>query len=235
MSKSEVSKSEVSNRPPNGVDKKAKTVKIILGLSLALNIFFAGLVLGRLYSGDHRVGQAVSPAADMNLRHMFRYLSPEEKAAARKIFNWDSFKSQRQALRHSHKQRWKIEKKIRLLVAAESVDIKALAAALESHEKLSRKMVEPVKHFMLEFIPTLPQETRRRIARAMFAKKHKTKAGRHGHYQRSPDRPDHSGHSDQPFQPDQPDQPDQSDQPGQSGPQEAESKQKPEGMSKESR
>ena len=153
---------------------KTKFLLILLGLSLALNVFFVGHYIGekagpekRKFDGRH--------SFSFNMRRVGNYLTDEQKHAVRELLH-----SKRPMLNESFREMKKTEAQIKALVGAETVDTEALAALLDERMQKMAVVHEPLKMMMLEFIPTLDWETRKKIADEMFKFERRKKFRKHG-------------------------------------------------------
>ena len=146
------------------MSKSMKWIVAGLALSLAANVFFIGFGLGKRVLGPNR--EQVSgppPDAGLNVRSLNKYLSEEEKTAAR-----DLLTENRQKLREKSKQIHQNERLIRGLLTADTVDPNKLSALLDSHEKLMSETRSTTRRLVLEFVAKLDVETRRAVAEDLF-------------------------------------------------------------------
>ncbi len=137
---------------------KVKLLLVLLAISLAGNVFFFGKTLGSKY---HKFRN--KPSMDFNLRGVGAHLTKEQKKQARDILH-----SRRSELISTFKNMKETEEQIKALIAAETVDTEALAELLENRATAMKTAHDPLKQLMLEFIPTLDFETRKKIAEVMF-------------------------------------------------------------------
>ncbi len=171
---------------------KTKFLLILLGLSLALNVFFVGHYIGGK-TGMKKVRFDGKPSFAFNMRRIGSYLTDEQKVAVRELLH-----SKRPILNSGFRDMKKTEAQIKALVAAETVDKEALEALLDERLKKMAVVHEPLKMMMLEFIPSLDWETRKKISEEMFKFERRKKYRRHGpppHERKHP--PQHGGGDDE--------------------------------------
>lgn len=168
---------------------KTKLLLVLLGLSLALNVFFVGSFIGKKAGPEMRKFHG-RPSVSFNMRRIGQYLTEEQKREMKDLLH-----SKRPVLNAGFREMKKTEAKIKALVAAETVDREALAALLDERLEKMTVVHEPLKMMMLEFIPSLDWETRKKVAEEMFKFEHRKKFERHGdrvppHERRHRPRPD---------------------------------------------
>ncbi len=146
------------------MEKKAKIIIGLLAVSLAINVFFFGLYIGKHFGEKHpRYDKKQSVFFSMG--RISKYLSKDEKARAKEILHkkkaemWASFKDVRS-----------IEDEIREILSAEVVDRNKLKIAIDARAEKIRNVADPMTHLILEFVPNLDVETRRKMAKGMFKK-----------------------------------------------------------------
>ncbi len=151
------------------MSKSLKWVVAALALSLAVNVFIIGVVIGKQVSGpaasqNEVAGKPPRPSmGGMNMRALGRYLSDEEKEAARRILS-----EHRDAFRANGRMIAVVEQEIRALISAETVDVDALYAKLAELESFKQNMHVTAQSAILGFVATLDVETRRAIAQDLF-------------------------------------------------------------------
>jgi len=146
---------------------KIKWLMVFLALSLAVNIFIGGVMLGKEFrptpSRDH--GRA---AIGFNIKRFQAYLTKAEKRKIREILA-----DQRQDLADHYHAIREGETLIKSLISAKEVDRAALLEALENHAALMRQIHAPLQRVIMEVMAELDQETRQKIAKDMFRRDHR--------------------------------------------------------------
>ena len=141
----------------------------VLAASLATNIFIGGYVLGKEIRPDrppreHRMGGREL----FNMRHLAAYL-PEEKRAELTAL----MKGHRADLRESFHDIRETEKKVRVLLLADTVDKVALRKALDELESKTRILHGPLKSILLDIVADLDLETRQKLSEDMYQRREK--------------------------------------------------------------
>jgi len=139
----------------------------VLAISLATNVFIAGMVLGKNIHHPVPSRPHGEPGIDFNFKLVGQYLSKDERQKVRKVM-----KDQRGGLSERYRLMKDSEQHVKNLISAEEVDRVALFAALEKHSELMQQMHEPMQRAMMEVIAELGQETREKIAADMFKRKY---------------------------------------------------------------
>lgn len=172
---------------------KIKWLVAILALSLAANVFVAGMMLGK----EARRGpppHGGKPGIDFNIKRFGKYLNEEERAKVRKIL-----RSERRELGGRYRAVKTSERRIKDLIAAEQVDRSALLEALEAHAALMRELHGPMQRVMMEVIAELDHNTRSQLADEMFKRRPRFDGERLRKFEgpdgkrRPPRRSDHGG------------------------------------------
>lgn len=142
---------------------KMKWILLLLAASVAINIFALGVVLGKQFrpDRDHRGGPREH--VEFNLRRLASYLPEDKKGELR-----DILREHRKGLRGRFAEMQQHETRIRELLMTETVDLAALAQALNDHEAMMGKLKGPVRAVILDVVSQLDQETRQRLAADLF-------------------------------------------------------------------
>lgn len=143
---------------------RIKWIILLLVLSLAANVFFGGMMLGKGFRHGPPPGR--EPGIEFTIKRFGKYLGEEERQKVREILG-----AQRGKLGERYRTIKKSEKNIKALIAAPSVDRNALLRALEAHAALIQKMHTPIQRVMMEVIAELDQETRAKVAEDMFKRR----------------------------------------------------------------
>ena len=139
----------------------------VLAISLATNVFVAGMVLGKKIHHPVPSRPHGEPGIDFNFKLVGQYLSKDERQKVRKVM-----KDQRGGLSERYRLMKDSEQHVKNLISAEEVDRGALLTALEKHSELMQHMHEPMQRAMMEVIAELGQESRKKIAADMFKRKY---------------------------------------------------------------
>ena len=147
--------------------RKMKWIVAILGLSLTLNVFALGLFIGKGFRPPPPVYKKMArPSLDFNLKHMERHLAPESRDKMRAIL-----KKQHWELMKRYEDLNVLEKKIKALLIADTVDKKALKEALSAYAKQKQNLHWPRRKVMLEVIADMDLKARKKLAKDMFRKR----------------------------------------------------------------
>ncbi len=145
------------------MSKAMKWIVAALALSLAVNVFVIGIAIGKRVSGPGVNHGGSPPGGGLNMRALGRYLSEEERLAARTLLE-----NNRDSLRARSRQQRQNEQRIRALLMAETVDMQELEGLLRDHEEFVRDADLSIRRIVLEFVATLDVETRRAVAEDLF-------------------------------------------------------------------
>lgn len=145
---------------------KMKWMFVILALSVAGNLFAAGIWLGKEFGpGPGKRIRAGSPAEhiEFNMRKLAEVLPDDKRKELRQIFrdNHETMREHFATMRESEEQ-------MRTLLLAETVDIPVLEKALESHHDMMVEFRDPMKRVMIEIFATLDLETRKTLVENMW-------------------------------------------------------------------
>lgn len=145
---------------------KMKWMFVILALSVAGNLFAAGIWLGKEFGpGPGKRLRAGSPAEhiEFNMRKLAEVLPEDKRRDLRQIFrdNHETMREHFATMRASEEQ-------MKTLMLAETVDIPALEKAFESHHDMVVEFREPMKRVMTEIFATLDQETRKTLVETIW-------------------------------------------------------------------
>jgi len=136
-------------------------------VSLGLNVFVAGITIGKNYlghpTGSHQRTQRIDPNVVFNVRRISQHLGEEDRLKMRK-----ALQRQRMELRARYTAIQESQKRIKDLLKSIQVDKPALAAALESHTALVHDMRAPMNIVLLEVIAELDHETRVKMVDDFF-------------------------------------------------------------------
>lgn len=130
-------------------------VKVALGLSLALNVFFLGLTGGSLFQGKPE-GRDTAPNS------FLATLSDERKAEVQAVF--DRMREDRQAARQTTRASWV---KVREAMTAVPYDRAAMEAAMKGVIDARTERSEKRYGQMVEFVSTMTDAERKAFAEAM--------------------------------------------------------------------
>jgi len=159
---------------------KVKWLVLGLAVSLAFNVFIAGLIIGRgVKPPPPRQSQ---PIIGFNIRKLNKYLSPAERRHYGNIVA-----EQRELLRQKFWEMKKIERQIEQLIIAEEVDAEALFAALEAREQFSQELQQPMRRIVAEAILGMDRESRVEFAKDVFGPRQRPR--RAGPGDRRPEQP----------------------------------------------
>ncbi|MEX0298077.1 MAG: periplasmic heavy metal sensor [Kordiimonas sp.] len=165
---------------------KMKWILGILGVSLVLNVFALGLFVGKGARTVVPTRERMAPPADFNFKRLERNLPEGERQKVRKLLREKSGD-----LRRGYRALREVEKEIKAIVLAETVDVKALKEVLTKHGEQAQALHEPMRWVILETIAGLDFETRKKIVEDMFRGPRK---GRMGHRPPPHHRPPHGRH-----------------------------------------
>lgn len=154
---------------------KMKWILLILGLSVAFNLFAAGVWLGKEFKGDRGPRGLPREHVEFNMRRLAAYLPEGGQDQLRSILS-----EHRKNLRGHFAEMRAREQKIRELLLAEEVDVVALQAALEEHQNKMSELKAPIQSILLDVVAKLDQETRQALAADLFARRERAKGGRPG-------------------------------------------------------
>lgn len=142
--------------------KNNKWLIPILGLSLAVNLFIGGIMLGKSFNDPpSRPGRG--PRVDFDMQRFGQHLSQTERKKIRKIF-----RDERGALSDHYHSVKQSEEQIKKAISAPQVDRQALLKALKDHGALMQQLHAPMQRVMMEVVAELSQETRKKMAGDMF-------------------------------------------------------------------
>jgi len=136
-----------------------------LALSLAVNVFIAGVVLGKRINPP-RPSPGGVPAVDFNMKRFGQHLTRDERQKVRKVL-----RAQRGVMVERYQLVKESERRIKDLVSAPQVDREALMAAFEQHGALMQQMYSPMQQAMMEIVADLSHETRQKLADSMFKRR----------------------------------------------------------------
>ncbi len=134
---------------------KANWVKIALGLSLALNIFFVGLSGGKLFHSKPE-GRDDAPNS------FLQTLSDERAAEVR-----EAFAKMREARRGGSEDRRAAWGQVREVMTAETFDRAAMQAAMDAVMRERSERTERRYAQMIDFVATMSHEERVAFSDAM--------------------------------------------------------------------
>jgi len=170
------------------MSSKMKWLVAALVVSVGLNLFVAGVWIGRELSGGPERRAGAPARMDFNIRRLASYLPEAEQRQLRRLM-----KDHRRSMKATFKGMRVSEKRIRTLMLAETVDREALKAALDEHEQVARQLQGPVKSIILDVVAKLDRETRQKIADEMFSRRNRLRRGHPG-----PGRGPRNGHENGP-------------------------------------
>lgn len=140
---------------------KVKWIVLALALSLAINVFIAGLVIGRgarpMPPGQNQ------PNVGFNMKKLNKYLSPAERRKFRK-----AMVQQRDMLRGKYFEMKEAERRIKELITAPDIDPEELTQALQDHADFAQDLQSPVRKIVAEIILDLDHESRIQLAKDIF-------------------------------------------------------------------
>ncbi|WCL54553.1 periplasmic heavy metal sensor [Gimibacter soli] len=145
--------------------RNMKILFVVLGLSLALNVFALGHVIGRGLPPKHHSDRPPMGPIEFNLRAIHKLL-PEEARGQLK----DALRENRSMMRESYKAFREDQRTLKALLTAETFDVAAFEAALNQHDDAMRAMHGPMREALLKILPTLDQPTRAALADAFFSR-----------------------------------------------------------------
>jgi len=160
---------------------KIKWLVFAFAVSLSLNVFVAGLVIGRGFRPPPPPRD--QPNVGFNIKKLNKYLSPTDRRKFGK-----SLAEQREHLRLKFREMKSTERQIEQLIIAEEVDFEALQAALELRETYMRQLQMPMRRIVVEAIYGLDRKSRIEFAADIF--KGGPNARRQSRRERGDDRPD---------------------------------------------
>lgn len=134
---------------------KSHWVKIALGLSLALNIFFIGMSGGKLF-------HAKPEGRDSAPNSFLETLSDERAAEVRK-----AFAQMREARRGGREERRAAWAEVRAVMTAETFDRAAMQTAMDAVMRERSDRTERRYAQMIDFVATMSQEERIAFSDAM--------------------------------------------------------------------
>jgi uncharacterized membrane protein len=145
---------------------KSHWVKIALGLSLALNIFFVGMAGGKLFHGKPE-------SRDSAPNSFLQTLSDERAAEVR-----EAFAKMREARRGGREERRAAWAKVREVMTAETFDRAAMQAAMDDVMRERSERTERRYAQMIDFVATMSLEERVAFSDAMRERWRKRRARR---------------------------------------------------------
>ncbi|NVJ99543.1 MAG: periplasmic heavy metal sensor [Alphaproteobacteria bacterium] len=157
------------------MNSKTKWLLLILGLSMAINVFVLGMTLGREFKPVHGPMGGPRELAEFNLRRLASYLPEDQQSELRAILG-----KHRENLRGQFRAMREREEKIRALLFAETVDLEALEALLEAQEEGMNALKAPVRSIILDVVAKLDQETRQKLAMDLFERSKRPRRGPRG-------------------------------------------------------
>lgn len=133
-----------------------------LVLSVAMNIFIVGVVIGKNIDG-RRPPVSHGGWDRYNIRSLSKYLTKEERADVRALLarHLPEIAENKTALRQN-------EQAIRAIIEADTVDVEQLNVLLDDNERYAASSRWPVRRSLLEYVAGLDHETRLAVARDMF-------------------------------------------------------------------
>ncbi len=143
---------------------KIKMLVILLGVSLAANIFVMGTMIGKELRPT--APHAGPPMMDFNMKRLDQYLDKSDRS---KIHM--ALKNHRSEMRQSFQKMRASEQRIKELMSAETLDKEALLKAFEAHTSLKERLHTPMQKLMVDVIADLNVSARKHLARAMFQHK----------------------------------------------------------------
>ena len=143
-----------------------KLIVGLLALSVAANLLAAGIWVGRELSPDRRERFAGPPRVDFSLRELGQYLTDEQRKQVRALL-----KDHRKVLAVNFMAMRDIEREIRALMVAETVDRDALIAALDKHQAAMDNLHLPVREILLDVVAQLDYETRKKLAENLYRRR----------------------------------------------------------------
>jgi len=154
--------------------KNSKWLVPTLGLSLAVNLFVAGLMLGKSFN-DAPPRPEGRPRIDFDMQRFGQHLNQNERRKIRNIL-----KEERGALSERYQSVRQSEEQIKSLISAPQVDRQALLQALKDHGILMQQLHAPMQRVMMEVVAELSQETRQKMAGDMFKSDFRRRMGDEG-------------------------------------------------------
>ncbi|SDD31524.1 periplasmic heavy metal sensor [Kordiimonas lacus] len=152
---------------------KMKWILVLLAASLAVNLFIGGVMLGRQIRGEEGPMGSPRERVEFNLRRLASYLPESEQDQLRMIM-----RDHRQKLRGHFREMRVSEQRIKDLLLAETVDLSALEAALDSHQTKAEELKAPLRDIILNVVAKLDQETRKALADDLFERRRPGPDGR---------------------------------------------------------
>lgn len=141
---------------------KNKGLYAVLLLSLAINVFLAGVTLGKGFGGDNRPS---GPPRDFNMRALERYLDDDQRSQL-----LEGLHGQRSSIRATVRKLRLNEDAIRKVLSEEAVDKYTLTTLLKEHEDLIQSTRSPLSTVISNVVANFDWETRKAIAEDLFRK-----------------------------------------------------------------
>jgi uncharacterized membrane protein len=141
-----------------------KKVWVILGVSLAINLFFGGLIAGRLMSHRERPHQQAGFEDDLGPRGFLkrsglREAGPEVKQILR---------AQREQLKGNMRSLGQTREHVRVVLETEPYDAEAAAAAFARTREVSVQMQADMHKTLLDVSSKLTPAQRKRMADSLW-------------------------------------------------------------------
>ena len=135
----------------------------ILGLSLALNLFFAGLWFGgKLHQRpSHKMRYA--PHAEFNYLNLTIYLQSNLKNDMRR-----QMKTKKSELHELYTARKAIQRDIHDALSQENLDLDTVKTLLSKHKALTGDLRRPAESLLLEFLPKMTVKQRQKLAKGLL-------------------------------------------------------------------
>ncbi|WP_308910992.1 periplasmic heavy metal sensor [Pseudokordiimonas caeni] len=162
--------------------RNMKILFVVLGLSLALNVFALGHTIGRGLPRKHHDDRPPMGPVEFNLRAIHKLL-PEEARDELK----GALRENRTMMRENFKAFREDQRALKALLSADTFDVAAFEAALTRHDEAMRALHGPMREALLKVLPTLDQPTRAALADALFSRQHMSRKMK---FRDGPDRDD---------------------------------------------
>ena len=138
----------------------SKPVLVILGVSLALNLFLGGLWIGAKMAGGQKVSN--HPPLEFNMRKL-RYAIQGDKAIEfRRVL-----REQMGEVRGQMEAQREVYKELGKALAAEDVDIERVRQLLEAQRAHSGEFRRPMHEALLAVLPQMTKEERLKLVEAL--------------------------------------------------------------------
>jgi uncharacterized membrane protein len=141
---------------------KSKWLAIGLLLSVAVNIFIIGVMIGKNTDGMRQRG-SFNGGDRYNIRSLSKYLTEEERSDVRVML-----KRYRPVITENMKALRQNERAIRALIEADTVDMAQMNSLLADNERYSAASRWPVRRLLLEYVAGLDHKTRLAVAKDLF-------------------------------------------------------------------